>query len=270
MTTANLSLALHFLKEQPQAAARQLERESPQKVTDLLSQAPAEVAASTLAAMMPDHASGILSLMSDEQVSRLFFELKSADIATILRHIDDQKRAQCFTLMTPRKKSACQRLLGYPDYTVGAWLETDLLMLTDTMRVQDAVLRLRKSTAANLQHCFVVNQQRQLIGPVSIYKLLHASESTLVSHLIEERCAGLNGFTELRSAISLDDWWHRDSMPVVNYDNELIGVIHHHQIRHVLNKKGARRQQALPHEILNAYGASISTLLELFSPQTKG
>jgi magnesium transporter len=270
MTTANLSLALHFLKEQPQAAARQLERESPQKVTDLLSQAPAEVAASTLAVMMPDHASDILSLMSDEQVSRLFFELKSADIATILRHVDDQKRSQYFTLMTPGKNSACQRLLGYPDYTVGAWLETDLLMLTDSMRVQDAILRIRKSTAADLQHCFVVNQQRQLIGPVSIYKLLHASESTLITHLISETSAALNGFTELRSAINLDDWWHRDSMPVVNYDNELIGVIHHHQIRYVLNRKSAQKQQALPHEVLNAYGASVSALLELFSPQTNG
>lgn len=270
MSTANLSLALHFLKEQPEAAARQLQKQSPQQVKDLLSQAPADVAASTLAAMLPDHAANILSLMSDEQRSRLFLELKSADIATILRHVDDQMRTRCFSLMTPRKKSACQRLLSYPEYTVGAWLETDLLMLTDSMRVQDAILRVRKSSAANLQHCFVVNQQRQLIGPVSLFKLLHASESTLVSHLIEDSCNGLNGFTELRSAIALDDWWHRDSMPVINYDNELIGVIHHHQIRYVLNRKSTQRQQTLPHEVLNAYGASISTLLELFSPQTKG
>lgn len=270
MTTAKLSLALHFLKEQPQAAARQLERESPQKVADLLCQAPAGVAANTLAAMMPDHAARILALMTDEQISRLFFELKSADIATILRHIDDHRRAHYFTLLTPRKKSACQRLLSYPEYTVGAWLETNLLMLTDTMSAQEAVLRIRKSTAANLQHCFVVNQKRQLIGPVSMYKLLNASESTLVSRLIEQPAAGLNGFTELGAAINLDDWQQYDSMPVVNYDNELIGVIHHHQVRHALNKQGAQKQGALPYEVLNAYGASIGTLLDLFSPQTKG
>lgn len=270
MTTANLSLALHFLKEQPQAAARQLEREAPQKVTDLLSRAPVDVAADTLAAMLPDHASRILSLMSEEHISRLFIELKSADIATILRHFDSHKRTRYFNLMTPRKKSASQRLLSYPDYTVGAWSETDLLMLTDTMRAQDAVLRIRKSTAPNLQHCFVVNQQRQLIGPVNICRLLHASESTLVSRLVEQPCAGLNGFMELRAAINLDDWQHRDSMPVVNYDNELIGVIHHHQIRHALDKQRTHRQAALPYEVLNAYAASISTLLDLFSPPTKG
>lgn len=269
MTTANLSLALHFLKEQPQAAARQLERETPEKVAGLLSQASADVAAQGLAAMVPDHASQILSLMSDEQNSRLFVELKSADIATILRHFDAQKRAFYFTLMSSRKKSACQRLLSYPEYTIGAWLETDLLMLTSTMHAQDAILRIRKSTAANLQCCFVVNHKRQLVGPVSLYKLLHASESTLVSRLIEEPSNALNGFTELRSAIDLSDWQHRDSMPVVNYDNELIGVIHHHQIRHALNKQGTQRQAALPYEILNAYGASIGALLDLFSPQTK-
>ncbi|GGD71151.1 magnesium transporter MgtE N-terminal domain-containing protein [Lacimicrobium alkaliphilum] len=270
MTTANLNLALHFLKEQPRAAARQLERETPQKAAGLLSQASADVAAQGLTAMVPDHASRILSLLSDEQCSRLFFELKSADIATILRHFDDRKRSFYFALMSSRKKSACQRLLSYPEYTVGAWLETNLLMITDTMHAQDAVLRIRKSTAANLQHCFVVNQKRQLIGPVSLYRLLHASESTLVSRLVEQPSSGLNGFTELRAAIDLDDWRHRDSMPVVNYDNELIGVIHHHQIRHALNKQGTQRHAALPYEVLNLYGASIGALLDLFSPQTKG
>ncbi|WP_168171420.1 magnesium transporter [Lacimicrobium sp. SS2-24] len=267
MTTPHLSMALYFLKEQPEAAARQLEREPPQQVAELLQQATPSVAAATLATMMPDQASRVLTLMTDEQAARLFSELNSADIATIFRLMDEAPRSHCLTLMSPRKQAACQRLLSYPDYTVGAWIETDILMLTDTMQAKEALLRIRKSTRSDLQHSFVVNQNRQLIGPVSVYKLLHASESTPVSRLVEHHTSGLSGFTELQAAIDMSIWQQTDTLPVVNLNNELIGIIHHHRLRYVLNRQSARKQLALPYEVLNAYAASVGRLLELFSPQ---
>ncbi|GAB3032809.1 magnesium transporter [Bowmanella dokdonensis] len=270
MPSADLSLALHFLEDEPLAAARTLELEPPEQVARLLPKASSLVAAKVFTAMLPSFAAPILVQMPDEQCARLLKELNTADIAAILRHLKEPQRSRQLDFLPLKKQTACQLLLSYPDYTVGAWTETDLLVLDEQMEVQDALLRVKKKTFSDSQQIYVINRLRQVTGSVSVYDLLRSPANQSVHRLMADQPPTLSGFTELSAAQDLAVWHRQDTAAVVNLKHEFIGIIHHHQIRYALSRaEPLQLKDPLPGDILSAYGASLNALLDLLTPVSR-
>lgn len=271
MHNAKLALALHFMEEEPQAAARKLELQDADYIAALLEKAPAQVAARVLSAMLPVFAAPVLLALDTEEAARLLKVLNNADIAALLRQLSDKDRHKQLALLPLKKQTACLLLLSYPDYTLGAWTETDLLVLDEQMDVADAMLRLKKRAFSETGDIYVVNDKRQIRGKLSIYALLRAANNQQVHRLMQPVEQSVSGFTELSAALKLDIWQRQDTVAVINQQQELLGIIHHHQLRHALTRSAVSAPlEPLPGDILGAYGASINALLDLIAPPQTG
>lgn len=267
MNQAKLSLALHFLEEEPQAGARRLELQEAEHSAALLHKAPAPIAAKVLAAMLPTFAAPVLALLDNEDAARLLKALTNADIAALLRQSQEASRHRLLGLLPLKKQTACHLLLSYPDYTVGAWTETDLLVLDHQMDAADAMLRLKKRAYSETRDIYLVNEKRQISGKLSVYDVLRASQTTPLARLMQPGPHSISGFTELNAALELPVWRGQDTVAVVNQQQALLGIIHHHQLRHALSRAEPTPESTpLPGDILGAYGASINALFDLMTP----
>lgn len=267
MSSAKLSLALHFLEEEPLAAARRLELQEAEHSAAMLNKAPAPIAAKVLAAMLPAFAAPILALLDNEDAARLLKALTNADIAALLRQLPDTARQHFLGVLPLKKQTACQLLLSYPNYTVGAWTETDLLVLDNQMDAGDALLRLKKRAYSETRDIYLVNDKRQISGKLSVYAILRAASNTPLTRLMQPVNESISGFTELNAALELPVWRQQDTLAVVNQQQALLGIIHHHQLRHAISRAEPEdTAKPLPGDILGAYGASINALLELLAP----
>ncbi|NMH64357.1 magnesium transporter [Shewanella salipaludis] len=267
MNSANLRLSIHYMTIEPQAAARQLELLPAGQGGLLLQQAPTGVAARVLQAMLPDFAAKILPLLTDGQNSKLIQELSLTDVAAIFRYLPGDARRHLLPFLPQGKQALCKMLLNYPEYTVGALVETDVLMLDSKMSIAEALLRLKRRNYAYLQWLYLVNASRRLEGRVGIGDLFRHPPMTLIAGIMSKPGPRLNAATELQTALALDIWQGQDTVAVINRRQEFIGVLHHHHLRNLVRRqqRADTRADAIPAELLELYGDTLVSLAELFS-----
>ncbi|PCK33020.1 magnesium transporter MgtE N-terminal domain-containing protein, partial [Pseudoalteromonas piscicida] len=160
MSMLNLKVAQHFLQQEPAGAARLLSLQAPDIAAELLKSLTNEAALNVLKMMQPKSAAELLVTQTDVDISRWLSKMKLADIAAILRHLQENQQARLLNLLSVRKQTLCKMLITYPDYTIGAWVETDVLILEESMTIEEALLRLKKRDYISFAFTYVVNQHR--------------------------------------------------------------------------------------------------------------
>ncbi|TMP29534.1 magnesium transporter [Pseudoalteromonas rubra] len=268
MSTLHLKLAQHFMQQEPRAAARRLELQAPEVVTSILCTLKDHEVGAVLKAMHPSYTAQLLPNLEQVQQARWLQLLNLTDIAAILRHVSQHSTDTYLALLPLKKQTMCRMLISYPDYTVGAWVETDVLTLDDKMSVEDAMLRLKKRAYRGPARLYVVNYQRQIAGQVSIYELLCRSGGQPVADFMDKQVPCLSGYTELGSALSASVWERQDQVAVVNRKQGFIGTLQHYRVRRAL--KHHEVEQIAPlvsSDLLDAYASSFANVLDLLVPE---
>lgn len=264
MNATELKMAIHFLSEEPRFAARKLEQAKLEHAVLLLRTSPPTVAANVFKHMLPQSAAEALVSMDDDNAGAILSTLSVADISAILRHVEEQSRMRLLELLPMRKRSRCLTLLTYPSYTVGALIETDALVLESSMRADEALLRAKKRTYSNAQDVYVLGNQRQVVGTLSLYALLQKPAYAVIEDFMGKRPPTISGYTEISAALSIPAWLKTDSMAVVNRNKEYVGIIHHYSLRQALSIKTRKRRvrHSFPVELVSAYGSVLASLAD--------
>ncbi|XOV79982.1 MAG: magnesium transporter MgtE N-terminal domain-containing protein [Aestuariibacter sp.] len=269
MSTLDMKLAQYFLQEEPRGAARRLEMQEPKVAAEVLKTLTIEAAVNVLKAMHPRSAAEALMTLPDVTVAKWLEKIKLADIAAIFRHLSDTDFTRLLDLLSVKKQTLCRMLVSYPDYTVGAWVETDVFVLDDKMKVDEALLRLRKRHFAGIINIYVVNQQRQVVGQVSLYDLLRKAKSQSIAEIMDTKIQYLSGYTGLFSASKSSVWSEQDHVAVINRHREFIGALQHHRLRSALGRIEDFEHKPLESaDLFDAYVSSFTSMMDVLIPST--
>ncbi|MFC3033295.1 magnesium transporter MgtE N-terminal domain-containing protein [Pseudoalteromonas fenneropenaei] len=269
MPTLDLKLAQHFLLEEPRGAARRLELEAPEVAAGLLKTLPSHAAVEVLCLLQAEFAADVLLSLPEVEASRWLEQMELADIAAVLRHSTEADFARLLSLLSQKKQNLCRMLASYPDYTVGAWVETDVVVLDVKMTVEEAMHRLRKRHYKGGAQLYVVDQQRQLVGQVSIFNLLRRTATEVVASFLDTKVLSLSGFTELAGALKAPVWAQQDQVAVVSRQGDFLGELHHHKVRSALQRNTPPAPLLEATDLLDAYASSFASLVDVFTPTPK-
>lgn len=266
MANQNLKLTIHFFNEEPIAAARQLELIGPESAAAILQKVPMSVVAKVIYAMLPNAAAKVLVLTSDDFNHVLFESIELADTAAILRYVDIEERIRLIELLPRSRQTLCKLLISYPENTVGALIETNVLVIDSQMTVAEAMLRVKKQTFFDHHEILIVNGKRKIVGKLSIFDLLRASPSTTILALPCTEVDTVNGLSDVRTVLKMDIWNKTDSISVVNRKLEFIGILRHYDLRASIarNEKATERAPSMAWEVTDAYSNTLRSLSELF------
>ncbi len=266
MNSPAFTMAIRFMDDEPEAAARKLEVEDPQNVSQLLQKMPGSTVKGVLRRMLPASSASIVYYLDNDFAADLFNQMSMADVVSILRHLSTDDRDALILKLPLKKQTACNLLLHYPEYSVGAWVETDLLVLDELMQVEEALSRLKKKVFVETHDIYVVNRNRQVVGSLSIYALLRSPGTTLVRSVMRQDIAVVSALSDLKSALALPAWQFRDTLPVVSRHHEFIGILHHHIVRKALSqmRSDSASTAYVSTDILAAYGASLFGIIDTF------
>jgi Mg/Co/Ni transporter MgtE len=125
---------------------------------------------------------------------------------------------------------ALQLLLSYPINTVGAWVEPRVLTLPDDCSAGEARDRIARSNHLQQTRIYVLDRSRRLRGAVRGLALLQVPNRKALASIIEPAEA-----LSARDALATSQEhriWERDTeAPVVNREEEFIGVISYADLR---------------------------------------
>jgi magnesium transporter len=238
-------LAGAFLRLHPEAAARLLESMPPADANEVLACADAASATPVVGYMLPTYAAQCVELQQPADAALLLERLGSQESAAVLRHLDAARRDAVLGALGPQWVMAFKLLLSYPINTVGAWVEPRVLTLPDDCNAGEARDRIAKSPQQTHARVYVLDRSRRVRGAIRGLALLQVPNRKALASILEPAEA-LWAREPLATAQEHGVWERHTEAPVINRDEEFIGVISYADLRRAyrqLTRSSERRSE---------------------------
>lgn len=123
--------------------------------------------------------------------------------------------------------------------TTGQLMTEEYIALSDTFTVEQSVQYVRNhvENKTNIHYLFVVNEERDLLGVLSLRELLSASGELPITSVMTKKVISLPTDMDQERAALLFQEHDFVSMPVVSKAGKLVGVIHVEDILDVMEQE---------------------------------
>lgn len=168
-----------------------------------------------------------LKEISPEYLSTMFDEMSADNAADILINLTKRERRAIFTLMDPEKVSEIRNLMHYDEETAGSLMTTEFVAVVANQTVRSAmtVIKATAEDAETIYYVYVLDQNKQLLGVISLRSLLISHEDTLISDIVNEHIIKVD-VDEPQERVAR---YFRDydllALPVISHDNLMLGIV---------------------------------------------
>jgi len=222
-----------FLASHPEDAARVLERLPEADAAALFERTPARLGGPTVAAMLPYAASRCLLRLDQSRAALLLTSMSIPAVAAVLRYVPERERIVLLDALPAGTALACRALLGYPEDSVGACSDTEIVVLPPSSRASDALQALRAGHINRSSPVYVVDPQQRPLGQIEVLTLLRAEPHDRLDALMRPLSGTLAAATPLAGALLHPVWRETDIAPVVERSGALVGVVQRRTVQRV-------------------------------------
>jgi Mg/Co/Ni transporter MgtE len=223
-------LVAAYLRLHPENAARLLESMPADEANCVLNAVDVATAAPVVGHMLPTYAARCIESQPPADSALLFERLGSQESVAVLRHLPGDHREAVMNALGPQWVMAFKLLLAYPTNTVGAWVEPRVLTLADDCTVGEARDRIARGEQVAQARIYVLDRARRLRGAVRGMALLQVSSRKKLAAILEPADA-IWARDALATAQEHRVWERHTEAPVVNREEEFIGVISYADLR---------------------------------------
>jgi CBS domain-containing protein/sporulation protein YlmC with PRC-barrel domain len=248
----------HVPSSRLRLAARRLAGLHPAQIADLVEAASHEEGEEILEAVGQDkeleadvfeelddeHQVEFLKERSDAEVAEVMARMASDDAADLLLEIEQDRRIPVLNLLPASKQLKIKRLLGYNPSTAGGLMNPDFASLPADATVEQALNLVRESELApsQLLVLWVIDAQGCLVGGVFSSELVRAEPEAIVTSLIETVVPTVSPETELPEVARLMSDFNLLAIPVIDSDEQPIGVVAFDDVLELLVPEEWRRR----------------------------
>lgn len=232
MPNGSLDLAISFLKMQPTAAAKELEKLPAEEVAHFLNSVSVKNILPVLEKMLPHFVLKICQLLNFDLCSKILNQMNVNLLTSLIRLTDSTIRKNFLEMLHEGKKMACNLLLNYSINSVGNWMVVDMLTVPHDWTTGDVLKYITsKENVCKDSFLLVVDRDRYLHGYIEILDLIKAKSNVPVTSIIKKDHHFISGRTSLILAIDHPGWTSKDILMVMNRINQLVGVLRYQDLR---------------------------------------
>jgi len=228
-------LSYAFLEAHPADAARVLERIAATEAAALLLAAPLRLASPVLRQMLPLAGARCLESLADKEIAGLLSGTGAQSGVALLRYFGAERRARLLAQLPTTLNLVFELLLGYPEDTVGAWMDPRALALPSDMTAGESLERVRRADEALIADPYVIDRNQRLLGYVELADLLRAGAATSLGRLVRPSTHLLPALTLLAGLREHQGWREASTLPVVEQGDRLVGAFTHAALQRALS-----------------------------------
>jgi magnesium transporter len=143
----------------------------------------------------------------------------------LLASMDEEARAHQMDLLPKSVRHDLERLQYFDDNTAGRMLDRPYDTVRADMTVTQTLEVLRRSGARRTRTVYVVDRANRLVGRVDMQAMAMADGESRMSELLEDVDASVLATAPRSEVVELLDRYHVDSLPVVDVEGRLLGVV---------------------------------------------
>ncbi len=265
--TAEERLAMAFVSEHPDEAARLLERVDARDAVTIVGTVSPPVGAHLLRVMAPSAAASCVTALDEATLVPIIDVLPLDDAAGLLRTLDAARRDAVVSRASEDRREQLRALLSFPENTAGAVADPLALALPDDMTVAEAQKQLRGSDQHLFYYVYVVKRDRTLVGALAIPELMAARPRATLADAMRRDLVTLDAHLDLATIVAHPAWRELDAMPVVDHGGRLVGAIRHKTMRQLAGAR-PRPMSATIAGLSELYWVGVSGMLASLAPQS--
>lgn len=129
--------------------------------------------------------------------------------------------------------------LSYPENCAGAFMTSHFVALKQEISVKEALTAIRSvaSCAESIYTCYVTDEDSHLEGVITLKELLLSPYETAVQEIMDQHVIKAEATDDREEIVAVFDKYDFLSLPVVDPDNRLVGIITVDDIVDALNKE---------------------------------
>jgi magnesium transporter len=198
-----------------------------------------EVAADALSEVEPKMQASILESLEPEKAADIVEEMSPDEAADALSELEDETSEEILDEMDSEPKTEVQELLEFDEDTAGGMMNTEFVALHENATTRDALAALKgnEDLLETLNTLFLVNEEERLTAAVPLARLFLAPESARLKELAAETLIQVPVDEHQDRVTELFDKYNLLTLPVIDEDGKLAGVITADDIISVLRQK---------------------------------
>ncbi len=188
---------------------------------------PKDLAADTFALMDSDYQELLIKGFSDNELKEVFDELYVDDAADIVEEMPANVVKRILKNTDPQMRQMINEILKYPEDSAGSLMTTDYISLRPKMTVSDAIKRIRRTIneAETIYTCYVTDDNRKLLGYMSVKNLLLAQEEERIEDIMDKTIICVNTLADKEDVAKDMNKYDFVTMPVVDDERRLVGIV---------------------------------------------
>lgn len=152
--------------------------------------------------------------------------------AEILQGLSREEREALVELMDPDARSEIVMLNSFDDDEIGSKMSTNYIAIHDTCTVKLAMSELIRQAAENdnITTLYVIDKNGTFCGAIDLKDLIIAREGTSLSDITTFSYPYVYAKSSVEACMPQLTDYYEDSIPVLDNDNKLIGVVTAHDL----------------------------------------
>lgn len=228
--TAEAALAQALLREYPGEAAAVFETARDEEAAALLAELSADAAVSVVRRLTPDRAARVLAALPALAARSVLLALAPQRAAALLARLDPDEREGRLAHLDASVSEELRALASWPTDSAGALMDPRVTSFRPDTRVRDVLERLRRFRDRRISDVFLVDEDGQLTGSVSLQDLALEDPETPIANLVRGAPVAVLAIAPRDEVLETFEARRAESLPVVDIDRRLLGVLRHREL----------------------------------------
>ena len=169
----------------------------------------------------------LIAHMDEQELVAATEQLDTDEIADLAPDLPREVMQDVFRSLSPEEREQLRSAMSYPEGTVGALMDFDMISIRDDVTVEIVLRYLRRldEMPDHTDQLFVVNHAAQLKGLLPVNRLLVTDPDTPVSTVMQPEFTRFHPQEKAQDAANAFERYDLVSAPVVDEGGKLIGRV---------------------------------------------
>lgn len=169
----------------------------------------------------------IINGLTDKEAAVIINNLAADDAVDLMEELPAIVVKRLLAQTTPDTRRDINHLLQYPEDSAGSVMTVEFIDLKEYYTVSHALDIIRRDGVdkETINICYVLDSRRKLIGTVSLRRLLLSGPEETIGSIMHENVITIKTLDDQEDAAHTFKKYDFTSMPVVDSENRLVGII---------------------------------------------
>ncbi|TJX15159.1 magnesium transporter [Tissierella creatinini] len=208
---------------------------------------PKDMAAGVFSYFSPEVQQHIVEAITDNEIKTIIDELFLDDAVDFIEEMPANVVKKVIKNTDENLRKQINQFLNYPEDSSGTIMTIEYVDLKKEMSVKEAIDHIKKTgiDKETINNCYVIDPNRKLEGVISIRKLILSDESNFVEDIFTKDVISVKTIDDQEFAAQLFKKYDLMSMPVVDNENRLVGIITVDDIVDIIEKENTEDIQKM-------------------------